>query len=351
MLANKRHLGKVFTLSPDGRMLASQDEGETSDELTTNNHREADPTCEGDHEMRGHVVNDHATKHHVAHQYHRGKAEREVFGEGLSQERREKTNGKLQHSGSSSDGEPTCEGSHAMQDHVAEDHAIEHHEIHPYHRGETDRATIEEVCTTSQRETFPWLAPRVMQQYLEQRTNTAEPTTWSIDDYDGEVSWEEIKQQPSIDYRHDSEVSRNQYHKLMHALYQFEGETDELIKRQETRGCVEGDKRKWQKVRDNIKEECMSMYREIEGKCEDEDLEVEKERKQKEFKQANPKDALMMFEKGDGKKKKRRVVEEDSSDDEDDCQLVCNMTGMKWESFPFLIIVDSGACASVMPQS
>ena len=57
-----------------------------------------------------------------------------------------------------------------------------------------------------------------------------------------------------------------------------------------------------------------------------------------------------MFEKGKQNKRKIRAVIEDSSDEEDNCQLVCNMIGTQWESFPFPIIVDSGACASVMPQ-
>ena len=31
--------------------------------------------------------------------------------------------------------------------------------------------------------------------------------------------------------------------------------------------------------------------------------------------------------------------------------MVCNMTGQTWENLPFPIIIDSGACASVMPTS
>ena len=96
----------------------------------------------------------------------------------------------------------------------------------------------------------------------------------------------------------------------------------------------------------------MNVRNEIEDTCEEEDVETEKEKKQEEFMQAQPKDDLLMFEKGEKKKKKkRRAVEEYSSDDEDDCQWVCNMTGRRWESFPFPIIVDSGVCVSVMPPS
>ena len=39
------------------------------------------------------------------------------------------------------------------------------------------------------------------------------------------------------------------------------------------------------------------------------------------------------------------------NDLEGDDELICNMTVQSWESLPFLIIIDSGACASVMPTS
>ena len=94
----------------------------------------------------------------------------------------------------------------------------------------------------------------------------------------------------------------------------------------------------------------MEVYHEIAHQSQDEDFEAEKIRAQKEFKQAQFKESLLMFEKGDKNKRSKRVIEEDSGDDEGDSHLVCNMTGVKWESFPFPIIVDSGACASVMPK-
>ena len=58
---------------------------------------------------------------------------------------------------------------------------------------------------------------------------------------------------------------------------------------------------------------------------------------------------IQMFEKGKRMARCTRPVEEDSSDEEGGEQLACNMTGSNWEAFAFPIIVDSGACASVMP--
>ena len=43
------------------------------------------------------------------------------------------------------------------------------------------------------------------------------------------------------------------------------------------------------------------------------------------------------------------AYDDEEIDDEND-QLVCSMTGQKWESLPFPIVIDSGACASVMPS-
>ena len=83
--------------------------------------------------------------------------------------------------------------------------------------------------------------------------NTDDPTTWSIDGYDGEVSWQEVRQQPSIDYEHYIDMSQNQYHKLMHALYQLEGITDELIKKQELSGCSDESRKEWLNIRDDVK--------------------------------------------------------------------------------------------------
>ena len=145
-------------------------------------------------------------------------------------------------------------------------------------------------------------------------------------------------------------MSSNQYHKLAHALYQIEGATDEIIEKQRSGGHDEKSKEEWQKIRNSIKDECMSVYREIENPDKDEDINIEKENAQEEYKQKQMKDGLMMFEKGSRNKKKARAAAEESSDEEDSCQVACNMTGMEWESFPFTIIVDSGACASVMPQ-
>ena len=74
----------------------------------------------------------------------------------------------------------------------------------------------------------------------------------------------------------------------------------------------------------------------------DNDVDVEKSKAQAKH--------IAMFEKGKKKTTRHRRVQEDSSDEEEEQNmLVRNMTGSKWESLPYPIIIDSGACASVMP--
>lgn len=56
------------------------------------------------------------------------------------------------------------------------------------------------------------------------------------------------------------------------------------------------------------------------------------------------------FTKGCSKFGRRRKVNQyDEESGEDVEQMVCNMTGQRWEKLPFPVIIDSGACASVMP--
>ena len=97
----------------------------------------------------------------------------------------------------------------------------------------------------------------------------------------------------------------------------------------------------------------MNMHHEIEDEGTDGEIGIEKMKSQQEFvrsrRDKGDKDVLML-EKGDKNKRKRREAEDGSSGDEEDCQLVCKMIGVRWESFPFFIIVGFGACASVMPK-
>ena len=54
----------------------------------------------------------------------------------------------------------------------------------------------------------------------------------------------------------------------------------------------------------------MNVYQEIDNLHKEEDINIEKEKAQKEYKQKQVKDGLMMFEKGSRNKTKARVAAE-----------------------------------------
>lgn len=58
---------------------------------------------------------------------------------------------------------------------------------------------------------------------------------------------------------------------------------------------------------------------------------------------------LQVFENGTEREDHQWM--KDSSDEEEDSQSVGNMISSSWESIPFPITVDYGACASVMPTT
>jgi len=99
---------------------------------------------------------------------------------------------------------------------------------------------------------------------------------------------------------------------------------------------------------------CLDMFKEVEGDENVDEVDVAKRKAQmgcneKICETTHCSRQLVMFEKGIKHKTIRRCREEDPSDDEEPCQLVCNMAECKWELLPYPIIVDYGACASVMP--
>ena len=95
---------------------------------------------------------------------------------------------------------------------------------------------------------------------------TGGPTIWSIDNYDGEESWLEIGRAPNNEYRHDTQVSANQYHKMACELYNLEGETDKLIQQHDPTMDDNGDTEEWKRIKDQVREVCMKLHVEVEKK-------------------------------------------------------------------------------------
>ena len=108
------------------------------------------------------------------------------------------------------------------------------------------------------------------------------PSMWTIDDYDGEVSWQERGARPPAEYNQDEQMSTNQYHMVTHMLYQLEGMTDELMAQMDNQhvnklsvqmchdeGTAE---QTWRRIKENVENICMEINHEVENTNDEEEL-------------------------------------------------------------------------------
>ena len=323
-------------------------------QLNNHSEREGEPMCGDDHETDDREVLDHEFGSHENSQYQNGEIEQAVEKRDLLRKKAERSL-TIKDSGEE---DLTCEGNHAMEGRVVNDHETGNHDVNLNHRSEIEQRMMEsdqgEDETTIATNQYPWRAPRVMLQYLEQVMSTGGPTEWTVDNHDGAETWEEHQWQPKGKYRHDIEMSVNQYHRLTHALYQLEGATDQLVTTEKQSDNDERVMQEWQNIKEGVRLKCMEMFAEAEGQKKVDKVEIGKVEDQKRHQQTmddddQPHKQLAMFEKGSRVKRRRKILEDDSSDEEEPGRLVCNMNGDKWEALPYPIIIDSGACASVMP--
>ena len=247
-----------------------------------------------------------------------------------------------------------------MQGREVYDHETGNHVVNLNRRREADQIGMEsghqQNVDEGTTKPYPWKAPRVLLQYLVQTMNTKEPTMWSMDIYDGEEIWHDHKWKPKEEYRHDEEVNPDQYHKLTHHLYQAESATEVLMIKKQVEGSDNNVEREWQRIKCDVRERCLDIFKEVEDGEDVDEVDMATNKAQMEYNQKEGKlmyhtRQLAMFETGNETKVIRRRREEDSCDEEEPCQLVCNMTGSKWQSSPYPIIVDSTVCASVMSTS
>ena len=87
-------------------------------------------------------------------------------------------------------------------------HEIETHEI-GYHRGEIELVGFDNGPGQEMGKEFPWVAPRVMLEYLQWDMGTDEPMAWSVDNYDGEEIWMEIGKAPHEKYKDDRQMNKS----------------------------------------------------------------------------------------------------------------------------------------------
>ena len=282
---------------------------------------EVGPENGDNHALLNHDVDDHAIEHHEIDRDSDGKVDQREPQTG-SDHTREHVN-------------PMNGNNHVLPSRDVNDHEIEYHEIGRPYKGGTCPNGMENG--TAKRETgelgtgFPRTAPRIIQQFLEHRTDGEKPCQWSIDEYDGVVSWAECNQLLREAYQKDAELTTNQYHKLTHSLYQWEGMIEDLIERRERDEEQEQGRQKWQEIREGIRDACKAMYNEIINKgSEDDQLDKETKEVQKEFVHKQQLEEiktqhLAMFEKCGGQRPRRRSRHEDWSD-----VSCCYCCAMSW---------------------
>lgn len=145
-------------------------------------------------------------------------------------------------------------------------------------------------------------------------------------------------------------MSADQYHRFAHALYQWESATEDLIQRRCRDRSDEAVRQKWRETKKGVREQCLGMCKEVEA--EDGDNMTTK---------AGNGGTENDREAGRGiacitrRQRQRRTPKEEPSDDEEsedeDEQFICCMSGRQWESLPYPIVIDSGACAFVLPTN
>ena len=262
--------------------------------------------------------------------------------------------GKRQPVGSNSNG-ATPDGIQARElpSHVVNDHAIEDHAVKRTRVGAPgDETELQDY--------YPWFSARVVCHWIAQRIEKEVTLYWNIDDCDGRASYEEMGMEAPMEFIKDAETRAERYHQLRAELICFEDELEDEhhevnnIERRErlrglTKSIVETGKLHHYlaelEEQDNLAGSGSSKFQKMRH-------EKDRQTDMDNHVNDNHRGQLACFTKGSQVKKLVRRNKHDDEDSEDEHEgMVCQMTGEQWEQLPFPIIVDLGACTSVMPTS
>ena len=203
-----------------------------------------------------------------------------------------------------------------------------------------------------------------------------EPTTWSVDNYDGEETWREIGKTPNSEYKNDGRVDTSQSHRMVHALYNWENTIDDLIRQWSTTTNHEWKFGECKIIREGVRGVCVDMHREVEN-VEIQEVNAEDEKAllwnhqlqaytikgwtqkiNNQLPSDNDEKMLACVTRSERCKKKRVILESDGEEsDEENEQLVCSMTGQKWEALPssfvpgVVTVFASVSCSCLMINS
>ena len=118
---------------------------------------------------------------------------------------------------------------------------------------ELERRDEEVARWYNERNGCPWWAARVVMQYFGIILHEDEPCRWSIDDYDGGVTWMEMKMEPETQYRDDGQTTTTQHKEFRSKLMQLDMEADEVLDMEIGINERNG---KWHGTRSRLQEVC-----------------------------------------------------------------------------------------------
>ena len=204
---------------------------------------------------------------------------------------------------------------------------------------------------------FLWFATRVVCNWLTQHLDQDGSLYWNVDDYDGEESYLEKNIMIPIEYERDPETEPYQYQRLRQKLIEIETwQRNEGFGYPSTRVTTEEEKAEMvsmikeriQETRDNEYEQVM---RENKQSMSDGSWKPRGQPYSIKAWQQREDAQLACFTKGRNKRAPIGQRNNDEESEEEGDGMVCNMTGENWGQLPFPIIIDSGACISVIPTS
>ena len=204
-------------------------------------------------------------------------------------------------------------------------------------------------------DTYPWFSARAICHWIIERMKKDDAMYWNVDDYDERNSYQDEGMKPPKEFANDKETRAEQFHQMRKELICLENidgaepyEIKNEIQRKRTQGTInviieickwhhyfatehkhdDGRGATFKSPREGANTQCVT------GRHHERDAQ------------------LACFSKGQTKRRPigKRREEDDESDGEPE-GMACQMTGEKWEQLPFQIIIDSGACTSVMPTS
>ena len=239
--------------------------------------------------------------------------------------------------------------------------------------------------TEGTEEDYPWYSAANIRKWIE--IEWAQPKrSWTIDNHDGAESFKELKMEPMPRGNAGEDMPPETFQALRRQLQGVERELDEFVSRGDvTEESRERQWKHWTKIDTELCNEFSGGEEEMTESEDDESCprlgtsQTQRKRAQTTWRHGgqpyyvarwstmdvtkNPEiqvqnksytanrmiNCFLRGTKPESDKRNLAILEDEESDEEEE-QLVCSMAGQKWEPLPFPVIIDSGACASVMPS-